>query len=220
MGSLDRIKLDIIDSSSKSFNILEMKGTLIILSFAVIATSNAAPAPQWIDQILNVFGTTEEAPYTLVNKFENFEERLYPSKKWACTDYGLDANDSGFMHLFRYITGTNLEKKSIDMTVPVTMEKKDDKYTMCFFIGEIHQANPPTPSEESVYLSERPELSIYTREFSGYADEAIWVKEETSLRSLITGEGFTVKDHSAYRAGFDSPMKFWNRRNEVWLIKQ
>ena len=55
-------------------------------------------------------------------------------------------------HYIEYEIFHILSEKSIDMTVPVTTEKKDDKYTMCFFIGEIHQANPPTPSEESVYL--------------------------------------------------------------------
>merc|ERR1719385_489869 len=43
----------------------------------------------------------ENAPYQVVNSYDGYEERYYPSNMWVCTRTG------GFMNLFRYISGDN-----------------------------------------------------------------------------------------------------------------
>ena len=51
------------------------------------------------------------------------------------------------------------------MTVPVTMriQEGSDTITMSFFIPFEHQANPPTPSSEDVFISEVPEHEVFVR---------------------------------------------------------
>jgi len=48
----------------------------------------------------------QNAPYSVVQKFDGFEERYYPSVKWVCTRTG------GFNSLFGYISGTNNRSKT------------------------------------------------------------------------------------------------------------
>ena len=47
--------------------------------------------------------------------------------------------------------------------VPVEGEDDPEEREMCFFIGEEHQANPPTPTNPDVYIQARPEMRIVTR---------------------------------------------------------
>ena len=46
-----------------------------------------------------------------------------------------------------------------------------------------------------------------------------WKEESESLDTMIERKGFQVKPDEFYANGYTSPMKFWNRRNEVWKIK-
>ncbi|XP_018028061.1 heme-binding protein 1 [Hyalella azteca] len=171
----------------------------------------------------------EEAPYSVVATFEaGYEERVYPAKAWVCTAYVAaaeeDKEDETFNTLYRYINGTNEAAAAIPMTAPVTVEVVPqagglNSYTMCFFIAEDHQASPLQPTEQGVYLENRPEISVYTREFTEYALEAGWQLEADELRQLVAADGNSVVEDDLYRASYQPPFQFWDRRNEVWLIK-
>jgi len=85
----------------------------------------AAPAPQGLlngisnllSSVVGGGGTTGEvdsyqnAPYTVVQKLDGYEERYYPSSKWVCTRTG------GFNSLFGYISGTNSRSKTTFSTI-------------------------------------------------------------------------------------------------------
>jgi hypothetical protein len=55
------------------------------------------------------------------------------------------------------------------MTVPVSTwvsvssDGSEEFREMCFFIGEEFQENPPKPTNELVFIKERPTMTIFTR---------------------------------------------------------
>lgn len=200
-----------------------------------------------VQEVVKSITTTngyDSPPYTVVEKFGTFEEREYEDGFWwACTKnterVGIKGTSSQFWKLFKYIDGDNKEGIKIPMTVPVSMERipisedfevidtRDEdenvqleERSMCFFIGPDHQANPPTPVEDDVYLEKRPGMTVYTREVGGYMNEKKWKKEREALSELIKAEGLDFETDRYFNNGYDSPMKFYNRRNEVWLVKK
>ena len=46
-----------------------------------------------------------------------------------------------------------------------------------------------------------------------------WKEESENLDTMIEPKGFQVKSEEFYANGYNSPMQFWNRRNEVWKVK-
>ncbi len=50
--------------------------------------------------------------------------------------------------------------------------------------------------------------------------ETSWNTEANNLIGLVEDEGLEVEKDYYYTNGYDSPMKFLNRRNEVWLLKK
>jgi len=171
----------------------------------------------------------EGAPYQVVRSTGQYEERYYPAKKWACTEQsgpeGEDIANGMFMKLFRYISGGNAEETSIKMTVPVSTQVSRDASTrtvthrMCFYIGEIHQANPPQPSDPQVFIENRQPITIFTRQVPGYMDNNDWNNEIIALSGILTTAGESFIPAPYWRVGYDSPMKFWDRRNEIWFSK-
>merc|ERR1711915_566464 len=91
----------------------------------------------------------EQAPYKLVQQFDGFEERSYPSMMWVCTRVG------GFMSLFRYISGGNDRNRRMAMTAPVMNTVSEKGTETCFYIPEEFQSNPPKPTGNGVYLSKK-----------------------------------------------------------------
>merc|ERR1719347_1471644 len=157
------------------------------------------------------------------------EERVYPARKWVCTKKisrvgDSDAKSGMFWSLFKYIQGANSGEVKIDMTTPVTTMVEEDidtdnlVYEMCFYIGEAHQSNPPTPSNTRVYIKEEEERKIFTRKVGGWMDSEKWVREAEELKVVLAKKGFSFSNESLYQVGYDAPSKVWNRRNEVWFF--
>ena len=46
-----------------------------------------------------------------------------------------------------------------------------------------------------------------------------WIKESETLDEMLSAHGFNVKSGEFYANGYNAPMDFTNRRNEVWKIK-
>ncbi|KAK3875157.1 hypothetical protein Pcinc_019950, partial [Petrolisthes cinctipes] len=173
---------------------------LVLLVSSSFTTTQAT----FIDDILNgiqgLFAHYEEAPFTLVGTNPDYEDREYPARKWVCTrEVGNDINLGPlFWRLFEYISGNNEGNISIPMTVPVATEVKfqednSKEYTMCFFIGEPHQSNPPNPANTAVFLQDRPATRVLTRRVGGYMrSESAWMEEAGSLAVLLQEHGVSV----------------------------
>merc|ERR1712020_392370 len=131
-----------------------------------------------------------------------------------------------FMRLFRYIAGVNKESQEIEMTVPVwskmVVSQEDGKITkdMCFYITKEFQSNPPEPTDPEVKVLKSKERIVFVKQFGGYAmQDSVWMREAEKFRAELAERGDEVEQSYFWTAGYDSPMKFWNRRNEVAFEK-
>ena len=76
-----------------------------------------------------------------------------------------------FKKLFRYIIGVNSQQANIEMTRPVTTIRQKVKGSqrlevevMCFWMGsEWQNKEVPEPIDNSIFVQERPELTVFVR---------------------------------------------------------
>jgi len=236
------------------------------LSIILCLVSSVTLAPQWANNLKSLVGELsgeeeagevngdyEQVPYEVIQKFEGYEERRYPSVNFACTEleYTPDLESSSswslekvlkwvsnkkswkdkpeskmFMKLFRYIAGVNKQQQEVEMTVPVIskMQPLEDGQMykeMCFYITKEFQENPPEPVDEEVKIKKSNERIVFVKQFGGYAmKDDVWLEAAEKFREeMADREAELMMDHF-YTAGYDSPMKFWNRRNEVMFEKK
>merc|ERR1712187_350484 len=157
----------------------------------------------------------ENAPYQVINRYDGYEERFYPSKMWVCTRSS--SNNGGFMKLFGYISGDNSRNQKIDMTVPVMMTHDDKGTEMCFYLTNDSQGNPPQPTGAGVYLSRKKEMNGFATTMGGYPN---FENEARKLKSVLERGRASQVDFSSYMAmSYDNPWKILNRRNDVMYKK-
>jgi len=170
----------------------------------------------------------EAAPYTVVAQHEGFEERQYPARRWATVSAaGEDMDglmDTMFLRLFRYISGQNQKGATVAMTTPVSTlvrpqeEGASASFTMAFLVPEAHQAEPP--QAEGVAIEDRPQMTVFTRRFGGFANETVIGEQANELAELLSAANVTDVDlQTYYVAGYDGPRKLEGRRNEVWFFR-
>lgn len=162
---------------------------------------------------------------------QDYETRTYHAAKWVSTTLtGTDwdaAMGTGFRRLFKYISGTNHSKAKVEMTAPVSCFVEpgagptcESKFTVSFYIPEEHQAAPPEPSDADVFIEHRKEFTAYVRMHGGFSNEQMKRDELLKLLESLKRDGAEFVDQPFYVAGYDSPFKLTNRRNEVWILKQ
>jgi len=210
--------------------------TVLLVSVAHASVLDTLGEVLQVNTIREAFGggsAYEYAPYTVVavnhedDAPNKYEERMYPAAKWVCADeVGPSGAATGlFMELFGYISGSNSRQEEIKMTVPVTVERTptitDDRFTMsmCFFLGNDHQTDPPTPTNSNLYIQDRPQITIYTREFGGWPGESFYTRERREFEALLSRDGKTYQPRREFRVSYQSPMRLFNRRNELWMVK-
>jgi len=229
----------------------------------VLFLSLACAAPQYKDLPKGFTGNYEpgndkddyeQIPYKVIQKFDDYEERVYPSVRWACTEMTykrsneensekepVDESNVGeiiqkmmgnkdkpsskmFLKLFRYISGVNKQSEEIEMTVPVLTRMKllEDNMIfkkMCFYLEKKHQESPPTPIDEDVSIETNVKMTAYVHTFGGYAmDDSVWIKEAQAFAQKFNKNVGSMDFSNFYTASYDSPMKFWNRRNEILFL--
>lgn len=164
-------------------------------------------------------------------KERDYEIRTYHATKWVSTTLsGMQwdaAMNTGFRRLFNYIQGKNQNKVSVDMTAPVSCRVDpgvgpacESQFTVSFYIPEEHQDNPPEPSDPEVFVEHRKEFTAYVRGFGGFSNETMKRDELLKLMESLQRDGVQYMDQPFYAAGYDSPFKLVNRKNEVWVLKK
>lgn len=167
--------------------------------------------------------------YKVVANTSNYEVRRYPAAKWVSTTVNdfkySSATSTGFMRLFRYISGANAESKKIDMTAPVRVLVHpsqgpfcESSFTISFFVPFAYQNEPPAPESDDVFIEETPETVVYVASYPGGNTEAKLLENARALvEALDKDEVAYSKDHYFF-AGYDPPFRLFNRHNEVWVV--
>ncbi|KAF7657649.1 hypothetical protein LDENG_00024130 [Lucifuga dentata] len=164
-------------------------------------------------------------------KAEDYEVRTYHATKWISTSLsGMQwdaAMNAGFRRLFNYIQGNNQSKVKVEMTAPVSCRVDpgsgpacETQFTVSFYIPEEHQANPPAPADPQVFVEHRKEFTAYVRTYGGFSNEKLKHEELQKLVESLKRDRAPYIDEPYYAAGYDSPFKLTNRRNEVWILKK
>ncbi len=165
--------------------------------------------------------------FYLIDAQDNIEIREYPDSFWVSTKMKngeqSELMSNGFRTLFNYISGKNTQKQKISMTAPVLVKVnpkvsftgEDEVATMSFFLGQTDGA--PEAEDSKVYLQRLESKRYAVISYSGYSNR---YKQEENLRLLgdfLTKKGLNFKTDNYFFAGYDSPFKFFNRHNEVWI---
>ncbi len=157
----------------------------------------------------------ETQDYKVIKSLKEVEIRYYPSAMLARVDAST-GNNSNFSKLFNYITGSNETSDKIAMTSPVYMFNKD-KSGMAFVLPKnYNKENTPQPKNPSikVYASEPGYYAAI--QYSGYTNqEKEKVHTSTLFETLSQNKWTTIG--KVMVLGYDSPYKFYNRRNEVMI---
>ncbi|XP_042360747.1 heme-binding protein 2 [Plectropomus leopardus] len=160
---------------------------------------------------------------------DGYEVRKYGSVKWVSTDemsfFMEIAAMRAFRRLFNYIDGANKDGKKIEMTAPVIIKMIEDKYfwqrstyTMSFLLPAEHQANPPKPTDDKVYFQKMPDMKVYSLSYGGWMTNLSDKNKASTLSALLDAVGAKYKKGFHYAVGYNSPMKIFNRHNEVWYV--
>lgn len=135
---------------------------------------------------------------------------------------------SCFWRLFRYIQGNNENEQKIKMTVPVTTVYKKNpttdktNFTMSFYLPP-SITNPPSPNDNTVWTKRKGSFKVYVHSFGGFAmSQKTWEKHVQMLQRMLDRDGYSgqyISHNDMYiTAGYDDPIKLFNRHNEVWLL--
>ena len=91
---------------------------------------------------------------------------------------------------------------------------------MCVYISPEFQANPPEPLESEVKIVRSNETVLFVKEFGGFAmQDWVLIREAETFRSELGEKIEEVELGHFWSASYDSPLKLWNRRNEIAFEK-
>ncbi|KAM8844960.1 heme-binding protein 2 [Spinachia spinachia] len=168
--------------------------------------------------------TDECCLFDLICRTDDYEVRHYDSVNWVSTNetsFMMEAaNVKAFRRLFAYIKENNVE-----MTTPVLLKISDNTpfwqsgtYTMSFLLPSKHQMNPPTPTDDKVYIEKIPDMKVYVQSYGGWMMSWRDKSQAATLSSALDLVGAEYKNTFHYAVGYNSPMKMFNRHNEVWYV--
>lgn len=165
---------------------------------------------------------TETVPYEVTGRDGEVEFRRYPPLVLATVHD--DGDDSGFRHLFAYITGANRDRRGIPMTAPVITSREIPMTaavitapgSMSFVMPPgMEPGEVPLPTDDQVRIETVPAREIAALRFGGHAHrqdvDAVAARllgalAQTGVRTR--GEPFLMRYNAPMTPGF-------LRRNEV-----
>jgi len=155
----------------------------------------------------------ESQPYEVVASFEELEIRYYPSVKMVQTESNVASNQN-FNRLFRYISGANKNNQKIAMTTPVHMQNDNGKQRMAFVLPASFNKNPPLPASQEIQIVSSKAGYFAAIRFGGYSNRERVSHYTKLLRQYLQRHQIESID-SPILLGYNSPYKFFNRRNEI-----
>jgi len=189
--------------------------------------------------IKSTLGKSQSPDYNVINTHDGaYEERRYNSSVCISTNAIVDPADSDqgaptkkdenepCCKLFSYIQGQNEGNHNMEMCFPVIDEytpahgsKGEVKRNLSFFVPKEFEEKTPLPSDPDVSINQRPAMTVYAMKFGGYAGDDKCLKEKERFMSILEADGIKVKNDTFFCAFYNTPLKLFNRRNEIWFIK-
>ena len=171
----------------------------------------------------------ETPHYTVVGGDENsYEIREYtqPTRWISTTITGTDRKGAlytGFMLLFKYISGTNQAKQKVEMTSPVLAKvvpsqvEGESNITVGFFVPFELQDSAPAPTNPDLDFLDLPAMTVYVKSFGGYESNDKVAQHLENLKEKLAQDNREYVKDCYYTAGYDPPYRIFGRHNEVWL---
>lgn len=204
---------------------------IVAISVAGLAVLSAGAAAQLARAMV------EQPDYEVLKKGDGYEIRKYPACIVAQVEIeggAAEAMSRGFQPLADFIFGENVAASKIEMTAPVTQQRKSsekiamtapvtqqpgkDTHTVAFIMPSEHSLDTlPKPKSDRVRLREWPARTVAVVRFSWTGSHKQMLKREAQLREALKAGGIEVTGPPTY-ARYDPP---WTlplfRRNEVML---
>ncbi|XP_036398352.1 heme-binding protein 2-like [Megalops cyprinoides] len=168
--------------------------------------------------------------FDTICKTSGYEVRHYGPSKWVSTDAEALFMEVGttvaFRRLFNYITGANSDGAIIDMTAPVLVKIPAEKrlkptvYTLSFLLPSAYQENPPIPTNEKVYFTDMPDMTVYVRSYGGWMLSLTSRLHSHLLKKDLNSVQASYNSTFHYGAGYNSPRRLFHRHNEVWYVTE
>jgi len=154
--------------------------------------------------------------YKVLKKIEKIELREYNPLLFASYMNTSDINNrsSSFRVLANYIFGSNEKTEEIAMTSPVVIRLFNDNEMLFRMPQKYNKQNIPKPNNKNVKFIETNSIQKAVIQYSGYSNTA---KEKEKTEELIRILAkHNIKHTSEFELFvYDSPYKFFNRRNEI-----
>jgi hypothetical protein len=170
---------------------------------------------------------TEQQPYSVEQRFADFEVRRYPAYVLVQVEVAGDfvrAGNVAFGPLVSYISGNNTSGTRLAMTAPVLQEPATaatpgaQTHTVSFVLpAGVDPASIPVPTNSRVTTRAVPGHLAAARRFGGRWDEDRFEQFGAELLGAVQREGL-VPAGTLYYARYDPPWKPWfARRNEALI---
>ncbi|MFW5663892.1 MAG: SOUL family heme-binding protein [bacterium] len=162
---------------------------------------------------------TGHQAYTLVQQFPGFEVRYYPeallARVYTTAQSYRELTSPAFKTLAGYIFGGNDAGRKIAMTAPVHVDLHDKGSSMSFVMpAEYEMDDLPIPDNAAVKIERSRPGYVAAITFGGYASDEKIREQGEKLRNYLKDNKIEWKGNFRF-LGYNSPYKFWNRRNEV-----
>ena len=156
----------------------------------------------------------ESHKYETLYSQDNFEVRKYEPVLKAKT-YSDKGSNNNFGKLFRYISGYNEKNQKISMTTPVYMKQESEKSMMEFVLpSKFNLENVSQPLSNQIEIYEDQGGLYASVRYSGYSNASKRNKHKKLLIEKLKEYDINPLGDFLYLS-YDSPYKFYNRRNEV-----
>ena len=155
----------------------------------------------------------ETQAYEVIESINLIEIRYYPSAMKVRVESSQRTNNN-FNALFRYISGNNTAGEKIAMTTPVYMDKNGSSEVMEFVLPAKYDSVAPTPRGKAIAVYQAKAGYFAAIRYSGYSNET---KERVHQEALLKALKQADKEilGPPVILSYDSPYKFYNRRNEI-----
>ncbi|PIK51174.1 hypothetical protein BSL78_11928 [Apostichopus japonicus] len=134
--------------------------------------------------------------------------------------------DETYMPLRNYFLGSNSERLRIPATVPILQlgvrpervsASCNFTYQTSFYIPERYQKAPPTPDDETVFISSADAMSYYVLTFEESPTPNIAFSKYTELATFLRESDLCFFPGNFQLAFYDAPWRPLPHRYEVWI---